>query len=90
MFDRFILEPGQLTLESIKYLLEHQIPCSTVCNFIGARLKTSHETVKKVLHDKKIVYGINTGFGSLANQTISPEFKRFTTESCSFSRLWHR
>ena len=72
MSDRFILQPGQLTLESIKYLLAHKIPFSLSDSSLSL-IEASHETVKKVLHDKKTVYGINTGFGSLANQTISTE-----------------
>jgi len=70
--DNFILEPGQLTLQSIKNILQKKLAFSLSDSALGL-IKASHQTVKKVLEDKKIVYGINTGFGSLANQTISTE-----------------
>jgi histidine ammonia-lyase len=72
MSDFFILQPGQLTLESIKYLLDNKLSFSLAESSLSG-IEASHATVKKVLHDKKTVYGINTGFGSLANQTISTE-----------------
>ncbi len=72
MSEHFILEPGQLTLRSIKQSLEQQLTCSLSEKALGL-IEASHQTVKKVLQDKKTVYGINTGFGSLANQTISTE-----------------
>lgn len=72
MSENFILEPGQLTLQSIKQIIEQRLSCSLSKNALGL-IEASHQTVKKVLHDKKTVYGINTGFGSLANQTISTE-----------------
>ena len=73
MPEHFILEPGQLTLGSIKQTLDRHLFCSLSENALG-RIEASHQTVKKVLEDKKTVYGINTGFGSLANQTISTEY----------------
>lgn len=72
MSEHFILEPGQLTLHSIKQILSNKLPCS-LANHAFAAIDTSHQTVKKVIQDKKTVYGINTGFGSLANQTIPTE-----------------
>ena len=72
MSERFILQPGQLTLRSIKQLLEQKLPCSLSESALDL-IETSHQTVQKVIKDKKTVYGINTGFGSLANQTISEE-----------------
>ncbi|MFJ1267811.1 histidine ammonia-lyase [Legionella lytica] len=72
MSEHFILEPGQLTLHSIKQILSNKFPCS-LANHAFAAIDLSHQTVKKVIQDKKTVYGINTGFGSLANQTIPSE-----------------
>lgn len=72
MSDHFILQPGQLTLHSIKQILSQKLPCS-LSESSFALIEASHQTVKKVLQDKKTVYGINTGFGSLAHQTISTE-----------------
>ncbi len=36
-------------------------------------IESSCAVVQQVINDKRTVYGINTGFGSLANQTISTE-----------------
>ncbi|MFI4919599.1 MAG: histidine ammonia-lyase [Legionellales bacterium] len=72
MSDYFMLYPGQLTLESIKKTLDLKQACM-LSDDARVLIDASHQTVKKVLKDKKTVYGINTGFGSLANQTISTE-----------------
>lgn len=72
MAEHFILQPGALTLQSIKHILNQQLKCSLAEDAL-AKIDASRQTVKKVILDKKTVYGINTGFGSLANQTISSE-----------------
>lgn len=72
MSELFILQPGTLTLQSIKHVLKKQLKCALAEN-AHAAINASHQTVKKVIRDQKTVYGINTGFGSLANQTISSE-----------------
>ncbi|WP_115707336.1 histidine ammonia-lyase [Legionella sainthelensi] len=72
MAEHFILQPGALTLQSIKHVLNQQLKCSLAEEAL-AQIEASRQTVKKVILDKKTVYGINTGFGSLANQTISSE-----------------
>ncbi|VEB36223.1 histidine ammonia-lyase (Histidase) [Legionella sainthelensi] len=72
MAEHCILQPGALTLQSIKHILNQQLKCSLAEDAL-AKIDASRQTVKKVILDKKTVYGINTGFGSLANQTISSE-----------------
>lgn len=72
MSEGFILQPGQLTLDLIKYAIKNGLLCSLSDNALGL-IDASHQTVKQVIKAKKTVYGINTGFGSLANQTISTE-----------------
>lgn len=72
MSEHFIIQPGQLSLESIKLILNNKLSC-VLAESALAMIEASHQTVKKVIEDKKTVYGINTGFGSLATQTISPE-----------------
>ena len=37
------------------------------------RIHASHDAVKQIVADQKTVYGVNTGFGILANTAISPE-----------------
>lgn len=72
MSECFILEPGQLNLKSIKHILDEKTKC-VLAEGALALIDASRQTVKKVIEDKKTVYGINTGFGSLANQRISSE-----------------
>lgn len=72
MHDCFILEPGKLTLQSIQHIFKQQVPLTLARNALDA-IQKSQQVVQKVILDKKRVYGINTGFGSLANQTIDAE-----------------
>ncbi len=72
MSSYFVINPGQLTLDIIKNLIASKQPC-TLSESALEVIEKSRETVRKVLESKKIVYGINTGFGSLAHQTISKE-----------------
>ena len=66
----FILKPGQLNYFDIKALAKNKKKCQLDDAAI-AKIQASHAAVKAVLDDKKTVYGINTGFGALANQRIS-------------------
>ncbi len=40
---------------------------------IKEKVQNSREIVEEIAHSNKVVYGINTGFGILANKHISPE-----------------
>jgi len=68
----FTLLPGQLTLQSIKLILNDQLHCLLDKSAVEL-IKAANQAVKKVVEDKITVYGINTGFGSLANQIIPTE-----------------
>ncbi|KGP63915.1 histidine ammonia-lyase [Legionella norrlandica] len=72
MLESFILQPGQLSLLNIKQILEEGQSC-ILSEDAYDLIQASRHTVKKVIEEKKTVYGVNTGFGSLANQTISSE-----------------
>ncbi|MGL6036979.1 MAG: histidine ammonia-lyase [Legionella sp.] len=72
MSERFIINPGKLTLKGIKHALAHELPC-VLAESAFDLIQASHQTVAQVLREKRTVYGINTGFGSLANQTISED-----------------
>lgn len=68
----FKINPGQLTLADIKNTMKKHQPCALVPEAIDA-IHQSYNTVAKIVADKKIVYGINTGFGLLAKQSISQD-----------------
>ncbi len=68
----FILKPGQLTLDEIKAISLSQSPCA-LDDEAQPLIQKSFETVRQIVENEQTVYGINTGFGSLAHQIISPE-----------------
>ena len=67
-----VIKPGLLTLAQLKELdlTEMHIELDENC-FEGVNL--AEKTVTKVLEEDRVVYGINTGFGLLANTRIKPE-----------------
>lgn len=72
MSTAFLLRPGELNLEEIRSCLYQSKTCQLAPEAYQA-MAASEETVQSVLKAKKTVYGINTGFGSLANQTITED-----------------
>lgn len=68
---KFILNPGQLKLSDLPTLLDENttLELNPSCfNDIYA----SEKVVADIILKNKTVYGINTGFGSLANKRIEP------------------
>ena len=72
MVEEFILTPGALTLQCLRQICNNKTPCILDKACIP-KVKSALDTVQQVLREKRTVYGINTGFGSLANQIISNE-----------------
>lgn len=63
------LIPGKLDKAQLQSLMKRDT--SLVLNNLSrSNIERSYATVKKVLDEGKVVYGINTGFGRLANQVI--------------------
>ncbi|MCB0669314.1 MAG: histidine ammonia-lyase [Saprospiraceae bacterium] len=68
----FRLGEDHLTVE--KALAVTRGECHAYFSDISLRgIERSKRAIDKILLDKKVVYGINTGFGPLCNQLISPE-----------------
>ncbi|MFZ2315896.1 MAG: histidine ammonia-lyase [Gammaproteobacteria bacterium] len=65
----FILTPGQLTYQGIRTLLQESTTLSLDATCY-ANIEASVNIIKKILADDATVYGINTGFGALANKKI--------------------
>lgn len=66
------IEPGKLALETLRQV--HVGACHLTLDPAALpAIKASNETVVSVLSAGKVVYGINTGFGLLANTRIAPE-----------------
>jgi histidine ammonia-lyase len=43
---------------------------------VKEKVKKSREVLEKLVKEKQIIYGVNTGFGALSNKTILPEETR--------------
>lgn len=70
--NKLVIKPGQLTLAQL-----HQVHLQAVHLSLDEScldgIEQSAATVKKVIDENRVVYGINTGFGLLANTRIEPE-----------------
>ncbi len=71
MTDPFILRPGELTLGDLRRLDD---PGLAVALDEGSRpaIEAAHALVAAAIAEERPIYGVNTGFGSLAN-TVIPE-----------------
>lgn len=72
MHTAYVLKPGALSLEDLQQLIKHKQACELDPSAFEP-IQKSRQCVLKVLETRKTVYGVNTGFGYLANQTISTE-----------------
>lgn len=68
----FTLQPGELTLSQLRKF-ERQPVSLSLDGATRQNIAKSAETVADVLAQNRVVYGINTGFGLLANTRIKPE-----------------
>lgn len=69
MTSPFVLHPGQLTLDDCRQCLRFHRPI-TLAKSAHKEIERSCALVQKVVEEGKTVYGINTGFGLLANTRI--------------------
>lgn len=63
------LQPGELTLTQLRQVSREPVKIA-FADGIEATMKASTDTVAEVLDQGRVVYGINTGFGLLANTRI--------------------
>jgi histidine ammonia-lyase len=68
---KLTLTPGTLTLTDLRRVWREpvQLQLNPACH---ATIDASAATVAKVISEGRTVYGVNTGFGLLANKKISP------------------
>jgi histidine ammonia-lyase len=69
---KFILNPGKLTLDDLRLLLDESTHLTLNPDCHDA-IYASEKVVANIIASGKTVYGINTGFGSLANTRINIE-----------------
>ena len=66
---KFTLQPGQLTLNDLRQLMNDSTQLQLAESAIPAILQ-SEKLIHQIIADQKVVYGINTGFGMLAHTRI--------------------
>ncbi len=69
---KFILKPGQLNFADIKTLLEDNIVLELDPNSMTPIIQSA-KLVADIIAKNKAIYGINTGFGSLATTRIAQD-----------------
>ena len=67
-----VLEPGQLTLEQLQAIHVARTPLE-IAPSARSWIQASAELVQRVAQGQAPVYGVNTGFGKLASQSIGRE-----------------
>ena len=71
MTNEIEINPGKLTLAELRQVAEAPLKVKLAKNCIE-RINASVETVRDVIRQGRVIYGINTGFGLLAS-TIIPD-----------------
>jgi len=66
------LVPGKLTLQDIRRVKNEQT-FVTLDKSAEAKIKAANETILEIVEKDQTVYGVNTGFGLLANTKIAKE-----------------
>ena len=66
------IKPGQLSLNDLRQISRRHVKLSLDDSAISA-IHASTQVVNDVIAENRTVYGINTGFGLLANTRIAPE-----------------
>ncbi|GGI90125.1 histidine ammonia-lyase [Shewanella gelidii] len=70
--DSLELQPGLLTLKQLRAISQSPVTLSLADKALPA-IEQSAQMVQQVLDEQRTVYGINTGFGLLANTKIAPQ-----------------
>ncbi len=68
--DKFRLTPGTLTLETISAFTRWRMPCELTGEALS-QVQAAQQVVEQVLARGETVYGVNTGFGILADKAIA-------------------
>ncbi|MCF6768234.1 histidine ammonia-lyase [Thiotrichales bacterium 19S11-10] len=68
----FILIPGSLDLESIRHLIQNDRKIK-LADSAYQKIDDANQTLKSLLSEGKTIYGVNTGFGVLANKKIGKD-----------------
>ncbi len=67
--DTLTLYPGHLTLPQLRGIQDGPVQLD-LCQESVELIRRSSDTVREIIDQGRIIYGINTGFGLLANTVI--------------------
>ncbi|NRA60512.1 MAG: histidine ammonia-lyase [Psychrobium sp.] len=70
--NKITINPGQLTLSQLRQISRHAVHL-TLDDSAVAGIEESASMVQKIIAEDRVVYGINTGFGLLANTRIAKD-----------------
>jgi len=74
-----MIEPNgdSLTIEEVVAVARHNMPVAPLSESVRARMQASQQWVEEMVYrSDRVIYGVNTGFGSFARQRIAPEQTR--------------
>ncbi|MFH0781352.1 MAG: histidine ammonia-lyase [Pseudomonadota bacterium] len=69
MTKRLLIKPGKLTLAKLRLIANRPVMVS-LAEGCKAKINGSVQTVRTLINQGRVIYGINTGFGLLANTVI--------------------
>lgn len=67
------LDGSSLTISDVIKVMKREIHSFTLDETAISRVKKAHSFVLDAVKEKKIIYGVTTGFGSMCDTCISPE-----------------
>jgi len=67
---KLLISPGKLTYKQLRLILDENTSLE-LDGLAASKIAAAEAVVREVITNDKIVYGINTGFGSLSNTRIS-------------------
>ncbi|MDX7999565.1 histidine ammonia-lyase [Xenorhabdus sp. Reich] len=67
-----IIQPGKMTLEELRHIYQHPVHIRLDEQCFPA-IESSVACVNRIISENRIAYGINTGFGLLANTRIAEQ-----------------
>ena len=66
---KFEIQPGLLTLAQLRQVARRRV-CVSIASDALPAIHKSQQLVNQVIEEDRTVYGVNTGFGLLANTRI--------------------
>ena len=75
MSDKMILGEHDLSLDDLEFFLNEN-PEVLLDESLVDRIERSHQVIRNIVKENRVVYGVTTGFGKFADMRIKPEQTR--------------